>query len=149
LAVQCVTLSALAEALHRYDLPWIRVGRIYRRICFLRFEGRGAEATQIEFTELKDAVDVAKMGSPSIPEADSILRRLLEEEGERVADAVAFAEAIVPYLPGQMAAAGPALSPLASGNSMGLKAGLRPSGDARSVADFIDDMLAQDRPRAR
>jgi hypothetical protein len=32
---------------------------------------------------------------------------------------------------------------------MGLKAGLRPSGDARSVADFIDDMLAQDRPRAR
>jgi hypothetical protein len=139
----------LAEALHRYDLPWIRVGRIYRRICFLRFEGRGAEATQIELTELKEAVDAARRESPSGPEADSILKRLLEEEGERVADAVAFAEAIMPYLPDHLAAARPAVSPSASGAPMLQKAGPRPAGDPRTVADFIEDMLAQDRPRAR
>ena len=125
------------------------MGRVYRRICFLRFEGRGTEATQIEFTELKEAVDAARRESPSGPEADSILKRLLEEEGERVADAVAFAEAIMPYLPDHLAATQPALSPSTLGIYKGLKDGPRPAGDTRTVADFIDDMLAQDRPRAR
>jgi hypothetical protein len=125
------------------------VGRIYRRICFLRLEGQGGEASRIEFTELKDAVDAARLASPGLPEADSILKRLLEEEGERVADAVAFAEAIVPLLSGHLSAAHAGSSPQAAGTPSGARAPHRSAAEARSVADFIDDMLAQDRPHAR
>jgi hypothetical protein len=97
-----------------------------------------AQAQAIEDTELAGAVEAARGTGP---DAESILEALLAEERERVAGAVAFAEVLVPMLtrrmPGYSPAPSPAPAPLRS---------RMPAHDAsRGIADFIDDMLAQER----
>ena len=124
------------------------MGRIYRRICFLRFDGQASEASRLEFSELKEAIDAAKSSSASTDEADSILRRLLEEEGERVSEAVAFAEVLIPMLADRLPPAIPARNPAASPSSASHRARVGPDPAERSIADFIDDMLVQDRQPA-
>jgi hypothetical protein len=76
-------LSALAEALHRFEPPWIEVGRVYRRICFLRFEGRANEAQVVEATEFAEAAAKAREASTDGVEAESIMKGILAEEKER------------------------------------------------------------------
>ncbi len=124
------------------------MGRIYRRICFLRFDGQAGEASRLEFSELKEAIDAAKSASTTTDEADAILRRLLDEEGERVSEAVAFAEVLIPMLADRISPAIPAKS----AGTLPLRASHRPrlgpDSAERSIADFIDDMLVQDRQPA-
>lgn len=97
----------------------------------------------MEFSELKEAVDAAKASSPDRDEAEALLRRLLDEEGERVSEAIAFAEVLIPMLgerPAPTHSRGPFPAPADRPR--------RPSGAealSRGIADFIDDMLAQDR----
>jgi hypothetical protein len=137
------TLRALPEALVRFAPPWIEVGRIYRRMCFLRFEGMAREAQVIEDTEFAEASARARCSSGSDLEADSVMESLLADERERVAEAVAFAEVLVPLLsrnlPGlaRPAAAAPTAAPR--------KARMPAPDESRGIADFIDDMLAQER----
>jgi hypothetical protein len=137
-------LSALAEVLHRFDPPWIKMGRIYRRICFLRSEGRAEEARRLEETELA-AAEMEAFGAGG-PGPGAGLEDFLAEEEERVADAVAFAEVLVPalserlhgmkqYSPPPDAPAPRAPRPAATGSE-------------RGIADFIDEMLAQERGRS-
>jgi hypothetical protein len=136
-------LSALAEALHRFDPPWIEVGRIYRRICFLRCEGLTTEAQVVEQTEFAEAARRARQASESEDEADSLLKTLLAEEGARVAEAIAFAEVLVPVLAKRLAALIPSPRALLAAPAPRER---KPGRDEnRSVADFIDDMLAQER----
>jgi len=132
-------LSALAEALHRFERPWIKVGRIYRRICFLRVEGRGEEAERMELTEFAEAAEEARQSSPS--EADSLMRTLLAEESERVAEAVAFAEVLVPILAERISLAQSDIAHPAAGP----RARASVPRETPGIADFIDEMLAQDR----
>ncbi len=136
-------MSALAEALHRFDLPWIKVGKIYRRICFLRSEGLALEAQQLEESELAEATAQARRFAGSAFEAESILQRLLAEEKERVADAIAFAEIIVPLLAERLGALAPrpAVRELPAARPSRREAPVEP----RGIADFIDDMLTQER----
>lgn len=136
----------MAEALHRFDPPWIEVGKIYRRICFLRSEGLRDEAQRIEDGEFAEAAARARDATASGEEADSLLRSLKAEEGERVAEAVAFAEVLVPMLAAKLphAAAAPSHAPAPERRKP--KAAAR---DARGIADFIDDMLEQDRSAQR
>jgi hypothetical protein len=138
------TLSALSEALLRFDAPWIEVGRIYRRICFLRFEGLEREAQAIEDTEFAEASARARGSSPSEFEADSVMNTLLTDERERVAEAVAFAEVLVPLLSRSL----PGLAPSAAAPAAAPRRATMPAHDeSRGIADFIDDMLAQERAR--
>jgi hypothetical protein len=74
------------------------VGRLYRRICFLRSEGLSCEARLLQETEFAEAVAKARGLFSSGPEADSLLGELMAEEEERVREAVAFAEVLVPIL---------------------------------------------------
>jgi hypothetical protein len=72
---------------------------------------------------------------------------LFAEERERVAAAVAFAEILAPMLSERLRSPGPAHppaadSPVRPGPARGL-------GEARAVADFIEEMLAQDRAGPR
>ena len=137
-------LSAIAEALHRFDPPWIEVGRVYRRICFLRCEGLTTEAQLIEQTEFAEAAARARESTESKEEADSLLKNLLLEESARVAEAIAFAEVLVPVLAKRLAALIP--SPRAPLVAPATPRERKPGRDEnRSVADFIDDMLAQER----
>jgi hypothetical protein len=140
-----VQLSALAEALHRFEPPWIEVGRVYRRICFLRFEGRAGEAQVIEDTEFAEAAAKARGVSTDEFEAESILKGIRAEEEERVAGAIAFAEVLMPMLAKRAPDVVPARAPAPAPR----RAPLPATGESRGIADFIDDMLAQERAGPR
>lgn len=117
---------------------------MHRRVCFLRSEGRGEEAAEVEDRELAEAVAEARRSSESDAEANALLSALCAEGEQRVADAIAFAEILLPMLaqvmrPPLTAAARAAESPRQR------KPSAEKSGEAREIADFIDEMLAQDR----
>jgi len=120
------------------------VGQVHRRICFLRLEGREAEARQIEGSELAPAVDEARRASESDSEANALLNALTAEGEERVAEAIAFAEVLVPMLSERLKLQSPSPGAPARGPRQH-----RPApGDldkSRGIADFIDEMLAQER----
>ncbi len=113
-------------------------------MCFLRSEGREAEAREIEETELAAAVVDARRVSESDAEADALLRALRAEEERRVADAVAFAEVLMPMLAERLRPH-PQAGARAPEIARQRKLNAEKSGESRGIADFIDDMLAQDR----
>jgi len=138
------TLSALAEAIHRFEPPWIKIGRIYRRVCFLRLEGRAVDARRLAETELAEVK--AEILSSGDPEAGSRLDAFFAGEEERVAGAVACVELLMPALSERIAALGPE-APAAPPAQRAIRGA--DSGAERGIADFIDEMLAQDRSRPR
>jgi len=97
------------------------------------------DAKRLEETELAEAKAQARGIAGA--EADSRMREFFGEEEERVAGAIAFLELLLPELSERVAALKPALAapraarPAVAGSS----------GKERGVADFIDEMLAQDR----
>jgi len=133
----------LAEAIHRFDPPWIKVGRIFRHVCFLRSEGLGSEAKKIEETELAEA---AAEACAADADGGTQLRAFYAEEEERVAEAIAFAEILVPALSERLSIPGPAKArpAVAAPRAKG-----RPAGGEPGIADYIDEMLAQDRAERR
>ncbi len=120
------------------------MGRVFRRICFLRTEGSVAEAQFIEQNEFSRLVEEARGSCKSPAEADLILEALLRREEARVSDAVAFAEVLVPLLAKQLSRLGPASRPAAS-SAPAPRPRQAGRDDNRGIADFIDDMLAQER----
>jgi len=141
-------LNALVESLRPLEPPWSEVGRTCRRICLLRAAGRYAEAQRIEDTELAAAAAKAsREGSGPGPEADARLATMLAGEAERVAAAVAFAEILAPMLSERLGdrAAIHAQAPKHPHRGPGTGA----PGGVRGIADFIEEMLAQDRAGTR
>ena len=116
---------------------------MYRRICFLRSEGLTGEAQIIQETEFAGAAARARALFASESQADTLLSELMGEEEERVAEAVAFAEVLVPMLARRLSIHAPAPAPRAGSAKPRTSARVAP-GEVRGVADFIDDMLAQD-----
>ena len=133
------------ESLNRFDRPWIDVARIYRRVCFLRLDGREADSARMERAEFADAVAAARLGVPSGTDLERALSQLMREEEERVANAVAFAEVVVPRLSERTPQAGAARA--APDARRGDRQAPRAAGG--TIADFIDDMLVQERPSSR
>jgi hypothetical protein len=113
-------------------------------MCFLRSEGRQEEARVVEDHELAAAVVEARSVSASDEEADALLKCLYAEGEERVADAVAFAEVLVPMLAQELKPHSPAGARAADSPRQRKPSSGKP-GEAREIADFIDDMLAQER----
>jgi hypothetical protein len=120
------------------------MGRIYRRVCFLRSEGRAVDARYLAETELAQAKE--EILASGDPQARERLDAFFSEEEERVAGAIACVELLLPELSDRIAAlkTDPVAAPPAR----------RPAGPAnpgaeRGIADFIDEMLAQDRNRPR
>jgi hypothetical protein len=130
----------LAEAIHRFDPPWIKVGRIYRHICFLRSEGLGTEAKRIEDTELAEA---AAEACATDADGDTQLKSFYAKEQERVAEAIAFAEVLVPALSGHFSSPEPAKARPAAPAPAAKKRG------EAGIAEYIDEMLAQERAAKR
>ena len=120
---------------------------MYRRVCLLRSEGRSGEAQRMEETELAAAAMQAREASESGPEADARLEALVAGESERVAAAFAFAEVLAPMLSDRLRALSPARA--VAGNSGPSRPDIRPARDARGIADYIEEMLAQDRAASR
>ncbi len=103
----------------------------------------------MEQSEFADAAMEALESCPSRPEADSLLRKLLAEEGERVAGAVAIAEVLVPMLAERLSEEQGVAVRHAPDARAARRAAAGPPGETPGIADFIDEMLAQDRPRNR
>jgi hypothetical protein len=141
-------LSALAESLRRFEPSWIKVGKVHRRLCFLRSEGREEEARQLEGRELAEAILEARKSTESDAEADALLAELFAEGEERVADAVAFAEVLVPMLAHEMRLPSTGMAGAAE-RPRHRKPDAEKPGEPREIADFIDDMLAQESARGR
>jgi hypothetical protein len=116
------------------------MGQIYRRVCFLRSEGRAVEAKKLQDTELAAAeAEAIRVGGP---EADSKMKVFFAEEEERVADAIAFTELLLPELADRIAAMKPEFIATPSRP----RASVTRTADAdHGIADFIDEMLEQER----
>src|ERR1051326_8487286 len=74
---------------------WREVQSVYRRVCVLRSAGKTEEADKIEATTLPEAIGSLR-DSSTITTAQ--LDALFAVEQERVADARALAEILVPML---------------------------------------------------
>jgi hypothetical protein len=138
-------LNAPAEAQHRFDPPWIKAGRVYRRVCLLRLEGRDDDARHVMEGEFAQAEAAALASCRGEADGESHLRAFLDGEGERMAMAVALAEVLVPELSRRLflQSAAPVRASQAPEPSL---AGSRSA--APALADFIDEMLALERTAA-
>jgi hypothetical protein len=138
--------SALVDDPRRFEHTWLKVGRAHRHVCFLRSEGRSLEAQRVEETELAPAIAEAREAYPDDTNLDTRLGEMMQEGEERVAEAVAYAEILVPMLAERLKYA-----------AVGTAASVRPQKITRrespkephDIADFIDEMLAQQLSGAR
>lgn len=129
---------------------WSAVTRVCRRICLLRSTGEDA-AARVQSAEL------ARLLSSVPPAADVASRvdAIFATEEKRLADAQVLAEVLAPLIAEQLRARPPALSAPSRRASpapvdLAEKTAARPPRSAApNIADFIDDMLAQERPARR
>lgn len=105
------------------------------------------EAQRLEDTEFAAAAAQAREAFGHGPEADARLDALLVAERDRVAAAVAFAEVLAPMLSERLCALAP-VRRLAGNVPVPDAPETRRLGEARGIADFIEEMLAQDRAGA-
>jgi hypothetical protein len=122
-------------------LPWREAGKIYRRVCLLRSQGRHADAQLVLDADFAGALAVAREGAATEQEADAQCHAMVAAEEERVADAVAMVELLAPMLRDRLP---PRTATLASPGRSRIPGGLVPIGEP-SVADFIEQMLEQER----
>lgn len=128
--------------------------RIYRHACLLRARGHGDEADEIEGTELDHAIAHAREAADAVNED-----KLLADEAERVAQACVMAELIAPLVVDRLRAEistlaksatsfpAPAAPPAASNPRPAPAPATPPANGAPHIADLIEGMLAQQRPR--
>jgi hypothetical protein len=128
--------------LRALEPPWNEVGALYRRVWVLRSRGRPAEARRIEETELAAALARVHEGAQAGTDAEARIAAISLEEKERVAAAVAFAEILAPMLAERLGGLTPGLrpAPMASPTRA-----TKPADEDRGIADFIEEMLVQDR----
>jgi hypothetical protein len=119
------------------------MGRVYRRVCFLRSEGRAVEAKRLQETEL--AAARAEVVGAEGPEAEAKMKVFFAQEEERVAGAIAFSELLLPELEERIAALKPEI---VAPPSLSRPPLTRAPGFEHGIADFIDEMLAQERAGA-
>lgn len=130
---------------------WNDVARLCRRICLLEERGRADEAAHLRDTDLPGLIAPLRASA----DADEITARveaLFLAERERVANAAALAEVLAPLLHAASTDSAPPaptasrISPDAArtqsaGPSRAPQHPRRTPGD---IADFIDEMIAQD-----
>ncbi len=115
--------------------PWREVARLYRLACWHSSQSRDAEANELLHGAFAEALARANV---LVPFAEDELQTALNLEADRVANAVALHEVMDgQILPARdFAAAAPVLPRSPAGGD-----------DVRGIADFIEDMLLQDRPQ--
>ena len=128
---------------------WGEIARVCRRICVLWERGDSAAAERVRATDLARAIETLRAESGDSDEAiQKRLDAIMVIEEERVANAAVLAELLAPMLGGSTPAsfAAAAIHPPAT-----LAHELPVTGSAPerprpvNIADFIDEMLAQER----
>lgn len=128
------------------SIAWSEIARLCRRICLLREQGLAAEAEDLRIGSLAEMV--AALQSPSNTEEVLAARvaSIFADETERVANAASLAELLGPLLAAQLLPpASPRAAPPASEAAAGRTGRVPPPrAGAGNIADFIDEMLAQE-----
>ena len=128
-------------------MEWSDVARVCRRVCVLRERGQHDEAERLRAGTLSEIVAAARTPTDTDASLADRLEATFAAEVERVANAAVLAELLVPLLSEQ-------LRPLASSQSSSpvavtdlTRAAKSPAPRATaSIADFIDEMIAQESP---
>jgi hypothetical protein len=125
---------------------WSDLARLCRRVCVLRERGLAADAERVRAGELTEML--AALRTPDDTE-ETIAQRLAATfavEAERVANAAVLAELLAPLIAehtrpatGPVAMRSDSTSPLPVPKPA-------PRAGPLDLADFIDDMIAQERP---
>jgi hypothetical protein len=118
------------------------VGEIYRRVCVLKSAGRQAEARRLEETQLEAALAGIRKAAEGSPEAEARIASVMAAESERVAEALTLAEILAPMLVERLGANPPAKRATEAPAEPRAR---QAAGEDRGIADFIEEMLAQDR----
>jgi hypothetical protein len=122
----------------------------------LRERGLNEEAERVRAGEIMPLVAALRTASDTEASMTERLNTLFAVEAERVANAAVLAEVLIPMLaeqlrpmvtPAAVGAAGMAVppQPAAAASAAAKPASPKPA----SIADFIDDMIAQERPPDR
>lgn len=121
------------------------MGTLYRRIWVLRSCGRPVEARRLEDAELSGLLAKIRGSEEAGADLEARIAALRDEEKARVAEAVAFAEILAPMLAERL---GPPTSASGLPSKPGPRARAPKTADEdRGIADFIEEMLIQDRAR--
>lgn len=125
---------------------------VCRRICALRSVGRDVEAAELHAHELAALLSML----PTTADAEARVQAIFAAEEKRVADAHALAEVLAPLIadllratPRATASAASAPEPPVVPDAPAPNDPRPPRATAPSIADFIDDMIAQERPPSR
>lgn len=150
-AVQPVLPNPSASNFPAPSAAWSDVARACRRICVLRERGQAEEAERLRTGELAELV--ASLHRPGETEA-SVAERvasIFAVEEERVANAAVLAELLAPLLnsqarPEPVVQAAPAPLPVAVERfaAPAPPSPPAPRAGGGSIADFIDEMIAQE-----
>lgn len=132
------------------------MARVCRRICLLRERGQKKEADQLEKTELSSALEAVRVVETDAAVVEK-LAALYASETERVANAVVLAELLAPLVASQLQAtemAGRAIATTdavapASRAEAPVAAAPARAANPADIAQFIDEMIAQERPPPR
>lgn len=125
------------------ESPLDDLRRLYRRICVLRQGRRLTEALALEQGELPARLAAVRAAGAADQVAD-----ILAAEEVRVAEARLLAELIAPILADSLnltLTSAPSASPTRAASARPALA-REATAPAPSIADFIDGMLAQERP---
>jgi hypothetical protein len=131
-------------------ISWSDVARVCRRVCILRERGQHEEAERLRAGSLLDMVSKLRTSIDSETTVTERLDAIFAVEVERVANAAALAEILVPLLAEQLRplAGAPSLAPTPVPEISRPAKPAAPRTPA-SIADFIDDMIAQESPPDR
>ena len=148
----------LNESVSNFPAPplaWSDIARVCRRVCVLRERGQPEEAERLRAGELMAMLAVVRTPADSDAAISERLNAIFAVEAERVANAAVLSELLLPALaekfllqtksPAPATAMEPALATAPS-----LPIAEKPAAPrAASIADFIDEMIAQEKPPTR
>ena len=133
-------------------VTWSEVARVCRRVCVLRERGQKDEAERVRADEVMPMVALLRTATDTDAAITERLNTVFAAEAERVANAAVLAELLLPELTGQLRSlAVPVAAPTSPVPPLPAPAAVpKPTPPRRgSIADFIDDMIAQERPPDR
>ena len=129
---------------------WSDVARLCRRICVLREQAKPAEAETLQRQELEPLLENLRSAGDTPLTLDARLAATMAEESDRVANATLLAELLAPMLGARAGANEPKTSVVALRPAPPLEARAnaaplpKPVRTAASIADFLDEMIAQE-----
>jgi hypothetical protein len=121
------------------EAGWTEAAHIYRRICIARAKGRQKEADELEATLFAAALDPLRASGGDPLDCESRIRQLRDVEDARVAQAAALAELVAPLLAKCLRLPAEAVPKTRETSPRALPA----RSANRGIADFIDEMIAQ------